>query len=123
MPVERIPIVIIGAGFGGIAMAIALGRAGERRYDIRQPAPDCGRARRHNKSRRAPQHDESRSPARPKAIAMAMPPKPAPMMTMGIRSTGTMSGVFQIVGAHVHDQGAAWAGRRGMKATEPVFRL
>jgi cation diffusion facilitator CzcD-associated flavoprotein CzcO len=39
---ERIPIVIIGAGFGGIAMAIALRRAGERDFVMLERAADVG---------------------------------------------------------------------------------
>jgi cation diffusion facilitator CzcD-associated flavoprotein CzcO len=39
---ERIPIVVIGAGFGGIAMAIALRRAGERDFVMLERASDVG---------------------------------------------------------------------------------
>ncbi|MGH6979943.1 MAG: flavin-containing monooxygenase, partial [Stellaceae bacterium] len=39
---ERIPIVVIGAGFGGIAMAMALRRAGERDFVMLERAGDVG---------------------------------------------------------------------------------
>jgi cation diffusion facilitator CzcD-associated flavoprotein CzcO len=39
---ERMPIVIIGAGFGGIAMAIALRKAGERDFVVLERAADVG---------------------------------------------------------------------------------
>lgn len=39
---QRIPIVIIGAGFGGIAMAMALRRAGEADFVILERAADVG---------------------------------------------------------------------------------
>ncbi len=39
---ERIPIVIIGAGFGGIAMAMALRRAGDDNFVILERAADVG---------------------------------------------------------------------------------
>ena len=39
---ERIPIVIIGAGFGGIAMAMALRRAGEHNFVMLERAADVG---------------------------------------------------------------------------------
>ena len=39
---ERIPIVVIGSGFGGIAMAIALRRAGERDFVMLERATDVG---------------------------------------------------------------------------------
>jgi cation diffusion facilitator CzcD-associated flavoprotein CzcO len=39
---EHIPIVIIGAGFGGIAMAMALRRAGERDFVILERTADVG---------------------------------------------------------------------------------
>jgi cation diffusion facilitator CzcD-associated flavoprotein CzcO len=40
--VERIPIVIIGAGFGGIAMAMALRRSGDSDFVILERAADVG---------------------------------------------------------------------------------
>jgi cation diffusion facilitator CzcD-associated flavoprotein CzcO len=42
LAVERIPIVIIGAGFGGIAMAMALRRAGDHKFVILERAADVG---------------------------------------------------------------------------------
>ena len=42
MAEERIPIVIIGAGFGGIAMAMALRQAGETDFVILERAADVG---------------------------------------------------------------------------------
>lgn len=39
---ERIPVIIIGAGFGGIAMAIALRRAGDHDFVILERAADVG---------------------------------------------------------------------------------
>src|SRR6185437_8794956 len=39
---ERIPIVIIGSGFGGIAMAIALRNAGDHDFVMLERAADVG---------------------------------------------------------------------------------
>src|ERR1700691_6698303 len=42
VPAESVPIVIIGCGFGGIAMPIALKNAGDRDFVILERAADVG---------------------------------------------------------------------------------
>src|ERR1700691_2277239 len=42
VPAESVPIVIIGCGFGGIAMAIALKKAGDRDFVILERASEVG---------------------------------------------------------------------------------